>query len=86
MIAENEICYFLRPGKLHECGALNIECTGTRSPELCKFRKTAKEFFESRNRAVMRNRLRGNCARCKYKDVPCEIIEIGGCSNESNDA
>ena len=78
MIDENEICYFLCLGKLNKCGILNVECTGTRSAELCKFRKTTKQFFEDRNRAVMRNRVRGNCARCKYKPEPCEIIELGG--------
>lgn len=50
MIDENELCYFLCPGKMHKCGILNVECTGTRSSELCKFRKTTKEFYEDRNR------------------------------------
>ena len=76
MIDENEICYFLSPGNLRSCGILNEECTGTRSPEICKFRKTTKQFFEDRNAAVMKNREKGNCAKCKYKTEPCEIIPI----------
>ena len=73
---ENEVCYFLCPGNVARCGILDIECTGTRSKEICKFRKTTKEFFESRNAAVMKNREKGNCAKCKYKTEPCEIIPI----------
>ena len=78
MTEEQELCYFLRPGKLHECGALNIECTGIISKSACKFKKTLAEFYEDRNEAVIRNRINGNCAKCKYKSEPCEIIEFGG--------
>ena len=74
---EEESCYFYQPGKLNECSIKHESCTGTRSSKLCKFRKTYKEFFESRNKAVLANRAKGRCGRCKYKSSPCEIIEIG---------
>ena len=73
---EEESCYFHLQAK-NECSIKHESCTGTRSSQLCTFRKTYKEYFESRNEAVMANRAKGRCCRCKYKTTPCEIIEIG---------
>ena len=76
MIEKNEECYFHLKAK-NECSILHESCTGTRSGKLCKFRKTPREYFEARNKAVMINRENGRCGRCKYKSAQCEIIEIG---------
>lgn len=77
MTEKKEICYFLIP-QTNRCGILDVECTGTRSRQICSFQKTEKEYFEQRNRAVEINRKRGNCAKCKYKPYPCEPVVIGG--------
>lgn len=77
MNEEKETCYFLQP-QSNRCGILDTECTGTRSEKVCSFRRTEREYFEQRNRAVELNRKRGNCAKCKYKPFPCEPIQIGG--------
>lgn len=77
MTEEKETCYFLQP-QINYCGILDVECTGTRSKQLCSFHKTEQEYFEARNRAVMLNRQRGNCGKCKFKPYPCEPVPIGG--------
>ncbi len=65
-------CWFLTPGKLQECGILNGPCAG----DACSFRKTEREYFEARNRAIELNRRSGRCAKCKYKPVPCEPVQL----------
>lgn len=77
MIDNKEICYFLTPGKLRKCGALNEPCDED-TQKKCKFRMTTSEFFAARNKAVELNRKRGNCAKCKYKLKPCDIIIFEG--------
>lgn len=72
-----ETCYFLSTGKLRKCSILNEPCSDAQSMQLCKFRKTAHQFFEERNRAVEINRRKGNCAKCKYKPYQCELIILG---------
>jgi hypothetical protein len=77
MTEKTETCYFLIP-QSNRCGILDEECTGTRSERICSFRKSTKEYFEARNKAVELNKKRGNCAKCKYKPFPCEPIKFGG--------
>lgn len=77
MNEEKETCYFSSP-QTNRCSILDVECTGSRSQQLCSFHKTEREYFEERNKAVEKNRLNGNCAKCKYKSEPCELVVIGG--------
>ncbi len=74
MTEKTETCYFLQP-QSNRCAVFDEECSESRS---CSFRRTEREFYEQRNRAVEINRARGNCAKCKYKLHPCETIKIGG--------
>lgn len=78
MTEEIESCYFYRPGKQYKCGALNAECDGTTPKDICSFRMSAKEFYEARNAAIEKNRLKGNCSKCKYKPAPCELLNYEG--------
>lgn len=76
MTGENS-CYFFTPGKFNSCGILNGPCSDD-TKKNCKFRKSEAEYIEARNKAVELNRKRGNCAKCKYKPYPCEIVVIKG--------
>ncbi len=39
----------------------------------CKFYKTEKQFAEAADRAVLINREKGNCEKCRYNKIPCEV-------------
>lgn len=69
-----EACFYASPGKLQTCSILSEPCI---CDERCTFRKTEREVIIARNRAVILNRKRGNCAKCKYKQYPCDLIPIG---------
>ena len=71
---EKESCYFYNPRRADSCSVLNQACDLTKSRQLCHFHKTELQYYQERNRAVELNRQKGNCAKCKYKDVACEII------------
>lgn len=77
MNKEKDVCYFYSPAQ-GNCAVLNIECTGTRSKRLCHFYVTEKEYYENRNKAVLQNRAKGNCFKCKYKSIKCDLIRLGG--------
>lgn len=56
-----------------ECGAIaGRYCDGYKAN--CHFYKTERQFIADYNAAVITNRRKGNCAKCKYKEVPCDII------------
>ena len=56
-----------------ECGAIAGKfCDGYNNK--CHFYKTELQFYIDRNTAVITNRKKGNCVKCKYREVPCEII------------
>lgn len=78
MNEEKEICYFYSPTAMISCSVLNTCCTGTRSRKLCSFFKTEQEFIFSRNEAVIKNRMKGNCDKCKYSSQKCDLIKCGG--------
>ena len=65
-----EICRF--SGTSSYCQIfVGIKCCGT--DELCKFRKTDKQFQEDRNRAILTNRKKHNCNHCRYMNAPCQL-------------
>lgn len=75
-------CTFL-PHNSNLCTVLaNTECTGTKSKKVCSFRKTEKEFRQEQNRAIIPNRKKGNCAKCKYKKFSCEPMQLGDDDND----
>lgn len=71
----NEKCTFYSRGKLYGCGALHkTACDGENKS--CRFYKTERQFVEEHNRAVAVNRAKGLCLECKYREKPCQFIEI----------
>ena len=65
-----ELCRF--KGNIKICKILvDTKCDGTAND--CKFYKTEKQFQEERNRAILINRAKCNCNRCKYMGIPCRI-------------
>lgn len=73
---EKESCYFYNPRKIDSCSVLNQACDLTKSRQLCSFHKTELQYYQERNRAVELNRRSGRCAKCKYKPVPCEPVQL----------
>lgn len=67
---ENEKCKFA--GTSIYCQILvGVMCHGT--DELCKFYKTEKQFQKERDRAIRINREKGNCEKCRYNKILCEV-------------
>lgn len=78
---KEKICKF--SGTSSYCQILvGVKCRGT--DELCKFRKTKKQFQEERNRAILVNRKKYNCNKCKYMGTPCRLGSKEG--SEENEA
>ncbi|MDE5771277.1 MAG: hypothetical protein K2I06_06565 [Ruminococcus sp.] len=77
---EEEICRFV--GTSRYCQILvGVKCRGT--DELCKFRKTEKQFQEEHDRTILINRAKHNCKKCKYMRIPCRLSsEEGSEENE----
>lgn len=63
-------CHFYN-ARYKACNLLKGKCTGT-----CSFYKSHREFIAAQNIAIAINRRRGNCAKCKYKTIPCEFEVI----------
>ena len=68
---DKELCYFSAGN--NKCSILSTPCTGTRSKQLCSFRKTEREFKEDWDRAIQINKAKGNCVYCKYRSERCGI-------------
>ncbi|MDE6833338.1 MAG: hypothetical protein K2J39_03680 [Ruminococcus sp.] len=70
-----EICRF--SGTSSYCQVLvGVKCRGT--DELCKFRKTDRQFREDRNRDILTNRKKFNCNHCRYMNTPCRLSSEKG--------
>jgi hypothetical protein len=52
---------------------MNEHCTGYKS--ICSFRKTEQEHIYAVNEAISINRAKGNCDKCRYRDVRCQLRE-----------
>ncbi|MDE5620662.1 MAG: hypothetical protein K2O29_02310 [Ruminococcus sp.] len=46
----------------------------------CSFYKTERQFAKAADRAVLINREKGNCKKCRYNKIPCEVS--AGCLKE----
>lgn len=46
----------------------------------CRFYKTERQFTEAADRAVLINREKGDCEKCRYNKIPCEVS--AGCLKE----
>ncbi|MDE5770175.1 MAG: hypothetical protein K2I06_00905 [Ruminococcus sp.] len=73
---KEETCRFVGLGKYCQI-LVGVKCRGT--DELCKFRKTEKQFQEEHDRAILINRAKHNCNKCKYMRTSCRLSsELGG--------
>ncbi|MDE6847798.1 MAG: hypothetical protein K2J44_00405 [Ruminococcus sp.] len=72
---EEEICRFVGLGKYCQI-LVGVKCRGT--DELCKFRKTENQFKAERDRAILINRAKHNCNKCKYMRTPCRLSSEEG--------
>lgn len=78
---DNERCYFYTNGRISKCTILEGEpCTPEREKE-CKFRKTEREYYEARNKAIDINKRKGNCINCKYKAFACLPTPLDKCDS-----
>ena len=71
----SEKCFFHTAGKIYGCGAMrNTTCDGKNTA--CGFYKTEQQYVESYNRAIEINRAKGRCMECKYREKPCQFMEM----------
>ncbi len=69
----DEKCRFFTGRKHYNCNALmNTKCNGMNTD--CSFYKTDEQYHEDSDRAVLINRARGNCEKCKYKLKQCKLL------------
>lgn len=53
-----------------DCAALkDVKCDGYH-PE-CGFYKTEQQFVDESDQSILTNRKRGNCEKCKYREMKC---------------
>ncbi len=62
--------------RFHVCGRhckilMGMDCDGT--DENCSFYKTEFQFHKDADRAILINREKGNCKKCRYNINPCEL-------------
>ena len=70
-----EICRF--SGTSSYCQILvGVKCRGT--DELCKFRKTDRQFQTDRDNAILLNRKKYNCRNCRYIGTQCRLSSEEG--------
>lgn len=50
----------------------DVRCDGGKTD--CGFFKTYEEYVLERNRAIKLNRAKGNCEKCIYVNMKCELI------------
>lgn len=67
---EEEICRFACGNKCCQI-LVGIKCQGI--DEKCKFYKTDKQYIKDRDKAILKNRTKGNCDNCKYMNTPCQL-------------
>lgn len=72
-------CYFLNFNGI--CTAKHGEFCDHNYKHCC-FYKTEQQYIEDRNRAIILNRKHGNCEKCKYVAVKCQLIPDK--SNDNN--
>ena len=67
-----EKCFF--KDKDGVCDAMHTYCR--HDYEHCSFYKSEKQYYHERNRAILLNRKKGNCANCKYVQVQCDFLPV----------
>lgn len=75
----DEKCRFF--WKTKRCHILvGVKCDGT--DKNCSFYKTEEQFQRDCDRAIIINRRKYNCEKCRYSAVPCELSKY---YKENND-
>lgn len=65
-------CRFFTDRKQYNCNALtNTKCDGMNTE--CPFYKTDEQYNNSSDRAVLINRVKENCEKCRYRLTPCRL-------------
>lgn len=69
-------CRFFTGSKFRSCGILvGEQCDGKN--EKCSFFKTEEQFDDERDRAILLNRRKENCSKCKYTSCACALSSEG---------
>lgn len=69
-------CRFFTGSKFRPCAILiGEQCNGEN--EKCSFFKTEEQFDNERDRAILLNRRKGNCLKCKYASYACALSSEG---------
>lgn len=64
------VCFFT--DGFGKCRCLSdTVCNGTSQRPECTFRKTEREYFESLDQAILKNREDGRCKSCAYRSMQC---------------
>lgn len=72
MKEQDEICVFCADRTGSFCKVLvNEKCDGKN--KCCSFWKTEEQFRIERDRAIILNRERGNCLKCRYMGAFCKL-------------
>lgn len=67
-----EKCRFSTERKQYNCNALtHTKCSGIKTD--CPFYKTDEQYDNASDNAVLINRARGNCGKCRYRLTPCKL-------------
>ncbi len=65
---DNKLCHFKGYGLY--CGILeDVKCNGVNKK--CSFFKTARQYQEDLDKAILINRRKHRCESCKYNKDPC---------------
>lgn len=69
---EKKTCHFYCTNGF--CRVLSeTRCDGERPG--CTFYKTRKQYLQDLDDAIMLNRKRGNCSKCKYRENRCMLAK-----------
>ena len=70
---EQGFCHFFRRGR---CDIIvDKKCNGNKGN--CSFFKTEEQYISDLEYSIKLNRIKGNCAKCKYLSVPCRCRDEG---------
>ena len=72
LLTNQEKCKFFTERRAYNCNALmHTKCDGTKKD--CRFYKTEEQFDKESDRAILINRSKGNCEKCRYRLIHCEL-------------
>lgn len=73
---KNGLCVFATDNVSKQCQILvGTSCNGTN--KFCSFFKSEGQYQQELDRAILVNRKKGNCDKCKYGCIPCKLSSEG---------